>query len=109
MTLFVLGFAECSSTRSKEAVAEEVILVLRNGAQLIRLGRMVDKYVVWRVWMHGRDTRGSFGTSRNRRQLGSRSSNIDFESIGEGVLDSDDGTLPIYNAPSSWDEDEDFF
>ncbi|KAJ3033818.1 hypothetical protein HK097_004711 [Rhizophlyctis rosea] len=94
ITLLVLGFGECGASGRKEAVAEEIVLVIRNAAQLVRLVRMMAK---------------------NRRQLTTRNTNIDFGSIigtspnnlAPDILPG--GTLSSYDAPIGWDDEDDDF
>ncbi|KAH6596609.1 hypothetical protein BASA61_003438 [Batrachochytrium salamandrivorans] len=84
--VFVVGGA-CDSTKRKEAVAEEILLIFRNGIQFSRLVLMMQK---------------------NRTSLASRTRNIDIGSVSSAdaihmVPDIDSTFTGVY-----FDDDDDY-
>ncbi|KAH6585016.1 hypothetical protein BASA60_000711 [Batrachochytrium salamandrivorans] len=84
--VFVVGGA-CDSTKRKEAVAEEILLIFRNGIQFSRLVLMMQK---------------------NRTSLASRTRNIDIGSVSSAdaihmVPDIDSSFTGVY-----FDDDDDY-
>ncbi|TPX36018.1 hypothetical protein SmJEL517_g01753 [Synchytrium microbalum] len=89
MTLLYLLFGECTKARSREAVLDTVLLVVRNGIQFVRLVLMLRK---------------------NRRPLLSRPGNVDFDSVRSANIitphNADLENVHISNGFSSDDLDD---
>ncbi|KAI9207382.1 uncharacterized protein BJ171DRAFT_494635 [Polychytrium aggregatum] len=90
ITLGYLTFGECSKSRSREAVADTLLLVIRNGMQFARL------FLMW---------------SKNRRNIINRPATVNFEAVrGESVdYMRPELTLPTNNGVLYEEERDDYF
>ncbi|KAJ1554000.1 hypothetical protein HK096_005424 [Nowakowskiella sp. JEL0078] len=89
--VFLLALGHCSETRSREAFADSVILIVRNGIQLTRLIAMLR---------------------RNQRRITKAPANIDFESVStplmaNDLISSEDSAIEF--AAAFYEEDDEYF
>ncbi|TPX65056.1 hypothetical protein SpCBS45565_g05427 [Spizellomyces sp. 'palustris'] len=91
ITLFLQNSSECTSSTRREAEMEEILLIVRNVVMLGRLIVVVEK---------------------NRKQMYTKSTPIDFTTLNGKTLDlmgdvlPGGQILPVYH--QSWEEEDDF-